>query len=127
MTIPFLDLIPSLRKPNSRKLPERPPLRLAGINQKVFLNQWGEPETQFGLNRLGKLDKLGTLFLLTNDIEETPLSVWIYKKKESVLLFTKEKLISHSSFKKFVHESRLSMSHSNPIQNMDAMNVASHS
>jgi hypothetical protein len=78
MAIPILDLISNFWKARPRQIPERPHLMLTGINQKVFLNQWGEPETQLGLNHLGKLDKLGTVFLLTTDTEETPLSVWIY-------------------------------------------------
>jgi len=101
MTIPVLDLIPNIRKPPVRQVPERPHLMLTGINQKVFLNQWGEPEAQVGLNQIGKLNKLGTLFLITGPEEETPLSVWIYKKKDSILLFTKKKLVSHFSCKQF--------------------------
>jgi hypothetical protein len=101
MAIPGLDLISNLRKSRLKQVPERPHLMMTGINQKVFLNQWGEPETQIGLNQLGRLNKLGTLFLITDPVEKTHLSVWIYKKKDSILLFTKEKLISHFSCKKF--------------------------
>src|SRR5512139_3655582 len=106
MTIPSLDLISNLRKPYSRQVSERSHLKLAGINRKVFLNQWGEPETQLGLNRLGKLNGLGTLFLITDQVEEVPLSVWIYKKRDSILFFTKEKLVSHFSCRKFKIEER---------------------
>lgn len=77
---------------------------MTGLNQKVFLNQWGEPETQVSLNQLGKLGKLGTMFLITDPTEQAHISVWIYKKKNSILLFTKEKLVSHFSFKKFGYE-----------------------
>ena len=101
MTIPVLELIPNSRKPGPRQLPERPHLMLAGLNQKAFLNQWGEPETQINLNRLGRFNNLGTIFLITEPTEEAHLSVWIYKKKDRILFFTKEKLISHFSFKKF--------------------------
>ena len=101
MTIPLLHLMPNIRKPGSGQVRERPHLMLAGINQKVFLNQWGEPEAQVGLSQIGKLNKLGTLFLITDPNEETHLSVWIYKKKDRILFFTKEKLISHFSCKKF--------------------------
>lgn len=99
--ITVLDLISSFCKSRSRQVHEQPHLMLTGINQKVFLNQWGEPETQVGLNQLGRLNKLGTLFLITEPTKETPLSVWIYKKKDSILFFTKEKLVSHFSCKKF--------------------------
>jgi hypothetical protein len=61
----------------------------------------GEPETQVALNQLGKLDKLGIMFLIADPAEAAQLSVWIYEKKNSVLLFTKEKLVSHFSCKKF--------------------------
>lgn len=97
MAIPVLDLISNFRKPSSRQVPERSHLMLAGINQKVFRNQWGEPETQVALYQLGKLDKLGTMFLITDPAEAAQLSVWIYEKKNSVLFFTKEKLVSHLS------------------------------
>jgi hypothetical protein len=101
MTIPGLDLTSNLRKPRPKQVPERPHLFMAGLNQRVFLNQWGEPETQVSLNQLGKLNNLGTMFLITDPSQEGHLSVWIYRKKHSLLLFTKEKLVSHFSFKKF--------------------------
>jgi len=100
MAIPFLNLVSNIRKPRPRQLSERPHLMLAGINQKVFLSQWGEPETQVALNQLGRLNKMGTLFLITEPTEETLLSVWIYKKRDRILLFTKKRLISHFSCKK---------------------------
>jgi hypothetical protein len=101
MTIPVLDFISHVRKSRSKQIPERPHLFMTGLNQKVFLNQWGEPETQVSLNQLGTLSKLGTMFLITDPSEGAHLSVWIYKKKNSILLFTKEKLVSHFSFRKF--------------------------
>jgi len=95
-----LDRISNFRKSRPRQIPERPHSMLRGINQKVFLKQWGEPETQLGLSQLGKMEKLGTIFLVTDRAEETPVSVWIYKKRKSILLFAKEKLVSHFSCKK---------------------------
>jgi hypothetical protein len=104
MTIPGLDLISHVKKSRQRQAPDRPHLFMAGINQKVFLSQWGAPETQVSLNQLGKLNKLGTMFLITDPAEEAHISVWIYKKKNSILLFAKEKLVSHFSFRRFEHE-----------------------
>ncbi len=100
MTPPVLDRISNFHKSRAREAPERPHLMLTGINQKVFLKEWGEPETQLSLSQLGELERLGAIFLVTDHIEETPLSVWVYKKKKSILLFAKEKLISHFSCKK---------------------------
>jgi hypothetical protein len=100
MIPPVLGLILNFRKLCPRETPERPHSMMTGLNQKIFLNQWGEPETQLGLSQLGKSERLGAFFLITVLAEETPLSVWIYKKKKSILLFTKEKLVSHFSCKK---------------------------
>ena len=77
---------------------------MKGLNQRVFLSQWGAPETQVGLNQLGKLSKLGTMFLITDPAEQAQISVRVYKKKNSILLFAKEKLVSHFSFRRFKHE-----------------------
>ena len=104
MTIPGRDLVSHLRKSRSKQAPENPHLFMKGLNQKVFLSQWGEPETQMSLNQLGKLGTLGTMFLITDPAEEAHISVWIYKKKNSILLFTKEKLVSHFSFRRFQEE-----------------------
>ena len=101
MTIPGLDFISRLRKSRPKEIPERSHSFMAGLNQKVFLKQWGEPETQVSLNQLGRLSKLGTMFLISDPAEEAHISVWVYKKKNSILLFTKEKLVSHFSFRRF--------------------------
>ena len=104
MTIPGLDIISHLRKSRPKQVPEQPHLFMKGLNQKVFLSQWGAPETQVSLNQLGRLSKLGTVFLITDPAEEAHISVWIYKKKNSILLFTKEKLVSHFSLGRFKQE-----------------------
>ena len=104
MAIPGLDLISHLRKSRPKQIPERPHLFMKGLNQKVFLSQWGAPETQVSLNEIGKLSNLGTMFLIADPAEEAHISVWIYKKKNSILLFTKEKLVSHFSLRRFSQE-----------------------
>ena len=101
MAIPGLDLITHFLKSRPKQAPERSQFFMKGLNQKVFLSQWGAPETQVSLNQLGKLNNLGTMFLITDPAEEAHISVWIYKKKNRILLFTKEKLISHFSLKRF--------------------------
>ncbi len=77
---------------------------LAGIHQTLFLNQWGEPETQISLKRLGSLDKLGSIFLIEDPVKEARHSIWIYKKKDRILFFTKKRLISHSRWSEFREE-----------------------
>ena len=100
MIPPVLDRVSNFRKSRPREAPERPHLMLTGINQKVFLKEWGEPETQLNLSQLGELKRLGAIFLVTPDVAQTSLSVWVYKKKKSILLFAKEKLVSHFSCNK---------------------------
>jgi hypothetical protein len=104
MVIPGLNLISHLRKSRHKQIPEHPHFFMTGLNQKVFLSQWGAPETQVSLNQLGELKNLGTMFLITDPAEAAHISVWIYEKKNSILLFTKEKLVSHFSFKRFRQE-----------------------
>jgi len=113
MAIPGIDLISYFWKARRKQMPERPHLFMAGLNQKVFLNQWGKPESQLTLDQLGKLNQLGTMFLISDPTEEARLSLWIYKKKNCVLLFANEKLVSHFSCKKFrseLEERRASLS-----------------
>jgi len=74
---------------------------LAGIHQTLFLNQWGVPEIRIGLKRIGSVDKLGSLFLIEDSAEEAHYSVWIYKKRDRILFFTKKKLVSHSRWSEF--------------------------
>jgi len=101
----MLTSVPSLF-PSFLKSPARPSrghqhLMLAGISQTIFLNQWGEPETQINLKRLGSLDKLGSIFLIEHPPGEAQHSIWIYKKKNRILFFTKKRLISHSRWSEF--------------------------
>jgi len=74
---------------------------LAGISQTVFLNQWGEPETQVGLNPLGSMNKLGSLFLVVDPTDEVHHSIWIYKKRDRILFFTKKRLTFHFKWSEF--------------------------
>jgi hypothetical protein len=94
-------LISNILKGPSRPSRGNPHLMLAGIHQTIFLNQWGEPETQIGLKRLGSFDKLGSFFLIEDSAGEVHHSVWIYKKRDRILFFTKKKLISHSRWSEF--------------------------
>ena len=95
------NLIPSFVKGSSQPSRGNQHLMLAGIHQTIFLNQWGEPETQISLKRLGSLDKLASVFLIEDPVKEAHHSIWIYKKKDRILFFTKKRLISHSRWSDF--------------------------
>ncbi|HUL32127.1 MAG TPA: hypothetical protein VLZ03_16870 [Thermodesulfobacteriota bacterium] len=99
----MLTLVPNLMSNLLKRSPgaSRQHLMLAGISQTLFLNQWGVPETRIGLKRIGSLDKLGSLFLIADSPEEACYSVWIYKKRDRILFFTKKRLVSHSRWSEF--------------------------
>ena len=94
-------LIPSFTKAPPKPSRGNQHLMLAGIHQTLFLNQWGEPETQISLKKLGNLDKLGSIFLIEGPGKEAHHSIWIYKEKDRILFFTKKRLVSHSKWSEF--------------------------
>ena len=82
----------------------RPHVMLAGISQAVFLKNWGEPDVEIPLRRLGKLCEGGTLYLTVNSGDEADHSVWIYRKKDRILFFTEKKLHCHFKWSGFERE-----------------------
>jgi hypothetical protein len=95
------NIIPGFIKGLSKPSRGNQHLMLAGLHQTIFLNQWGEPETQVDLRRLGSFNKLGSFLLVADTDGEAHHSVWIYKKRDRILFFTKKKLISHSRWSEF--------------------------
>jgi hypothetical protein len=68
---------------------------LAGINQTIFLNNWGVPEIKISLDRLQGYYELDSLSLNTEPNEEDSHTVWIYEKKDRIFFFKRGKLVSH--------------------------------
>ncbi len=101
----MLAMVPSLMvsflTPSPKPSGRTQHLTLAGIHQTLFLNQWGIPETQIGLKKVGSLNNLGSLFLIQDSAEEAHYSVWIYRKRDRILFFTKKRLVSHSRWSEF--------------------------
>jgi hypothetical protein len=73
---------------------------LAGISQTLFLKNWGEPDTQISLKKLGSLQQ-GTLYLSVDSEDDAYYSIWIYKERDRVLFFAKKKLIVHFKWSGF--------------------------
>jgi len=101
----MLTLVPNLIS-NLLRGPSRPPrnnshLMLAGINQTVFLNQWGVPEIKISLDRLQGSYELDSLSLSTEPHEGDYHTVWIYEKKDRIFFFKRGKLISHFRWREF--------------------------
>jgi hypothetical protein len=96
----------SFLKPSPGPSEKTQHLMLTGIHQTLFLNQWGVPETQIGLKKVGSLGKLGSLLLIQDSAEEAHYSIWIYRKRNRILFFTKKRLISHSRWSEFRETSK---------------------
>jgi hypothetical protein len=95
MPIPFLSVIQNLGKRQPSHAAERHHLMLTGMSQSLFLNNWGDPDTQISLKKLASFNGRRTLFLTVNSEDVADYSVWIYKNRDRVLFFTKKKLIIH--------------------------------
>ncbi len=101
MAIPVLSLISNFCKPR-RKYPTRPVhLKLAGMNQEIFLHQWGAPEIDITLESLQRFFSLDFLPLNSDSPENNPITVWIYEKMDIFVLFSKGKLIAHFKWSEF--------------------------
>lgn len=79
-------------------------LMLAGIYQAVFLNQWGLPEIQIDVTRLKDSLRLDPVTVAMEAAPEGLHSLWIYKKRNSVLFFTKRRLVSHFTWRGFAEK-----------------------
>jgi len=104
--VPALSYLSTLLKPQARQ-PLRtvgsPHLMLRGIIETVFLGQWGMPEIKISLNDLKAFFILDFLTVNIETAENEFDEVWIYEKRDMILFFKEEKLISHfiwSQFKK---------------------------
>jgi hypothetical protein len=74
---------------------------LAGINQKVFVNQWGSPEVRINLDQLQGSYQQGSIALTPDSNEEVLHSVWIYVKHDRICFFTNKRLVSHFKWSAF--------------------------
>jgi len=76
-------------------------LILAGLNQKLFLNQWGEPEIKISLDQL-QGSYAPKQVSINNEINpEDKYTVWIYEKKDRIIFFKRGSLISHFKLSEF--------------------------
>ena len=101
MMIPVLGLISNLCEPQIGPWVGRTHRLLAGLNRKVFLNQWGVPDIQLSPDHLLESFKLDFLCLKSDPLEKNPLTVWIYEKKDTLLIFRGNRLIFHFKWNAF--------------------------
>lgn len=91
----------NLFKPRSSLPKQKTHLMLAGINQKIFLTQWGEPDLKISLDRLQGFYSPRQILLKTEVTPEDHYTVWIYEKKDRIFFFKRGSLISHFKWSQF--------------------------
>jgi hypothetical protein len=123
--VPALSYLSTLLKPQVRQPPKMegsPHLMLRGINETIFLGQWGIPENKISLNDLKAFFILDFLTVSIETAENEYVAVWIYGKKDMILFFKEEKLISHFKWSQFKTRFRRPdhrgfESHGTPLEN----------
>jgi hypothetical protein len=69
---------------------------------RIFLSRTGgEPESRIPLKKLGHFYSRGILYVMIGSDEDADCSIWIYRKRDRILFFTKKKLISHFKWSGF--------------------------
>jgi hypothetical protein len=101
MAIPIFNLISNLWKSQPKHTMGLTRPRLAGINQAVFLSQWGMPEINVSLGQLQTFFKLNLPFSHHEFTETESLTAWIYKTRDVFLVFRRGKLIFHFKWSEF--------------------------
>jgi hypothetical protein len=109
MAIPVLSVISNFRKPRLKYRTGQIHLKLAGMNQDIFVRQWGAPEIDITLENLERFFSLDFLPSSINTFENDPATVWIYEKMDMFVLFSKGKLIAHFKWSEFKERFRKPM------------------
>ncbi|MGQ9777002.1 MAG: hypothetical protein ACUVQ9_07285 [Thermodesulfobacteriota bacterium] len=88
-------------KPLSSYPRQKTHLILAGINQKLFLTQWGEPELKISLDRLKGFYSSQHISLMTEVGPDDTHTVWVYERMDRIFFFKKGNLMSHFKWSEF--------------------------
>jgi hypothetical protein len=100
MGIPGLLLISSYWRRKQSRNGRSHHLMLAGIFAEVFLKEWGHPEFEIDTTKLKEHWELSPAVRVST-LPEGFHSLWIYKKRNTILFFTKKRLVSHFTWKGF--------------------------
>jgi hypothetical protein len=101
MTNPFLRVVQNLGEKERRRQMGPHPLMLTGIRQDIFLKNWGEPEFQISLKKLGDFQSQGAMYLIVSSDDEADCSILIYKSRDRILFFRKKRLNTHFKWSRF--------------------------
>lgn len=114
MLIPFLKPISNILKTRYMPAKSRHHLMLAGINQRVFVNQWGNPDIRIGLDRLHGYYESDIMVLNEEPGTDDFNTVWIYEKRNRIFFFRKGRLTSHFRWNDFKDKWKSSQEDNNP-------------
>ena len=124
MAIPVLALITNLCKPRPKYPQGQIHLKLAGMNQDIFIRQWGEPEIDTTLEKLKRL--LSFDFLPFSDtFENDTTRVWIYEKMDMFVLFRKGNLVAHFKWSEFRERSKKTAAEMDSVPRKPYSSIAS--
>ncbi len=101
MALHVLGFISNLYKTQSRRKMGGAHLMLSGINQDIFLRQWGTPEININVEDLQEILRLDFLPVNNDSAEKETLAAWIYEKMDIFVLFRRGKLIAHFKWSEF--------------------------
>lgn len=97
----FRSILNNFFKPHPSYMRQNTHLMLAGINQKIFLAQWGEPDLKISLDRLQGLYSPSKILLKTDVTPEDTYTAWVYENKDRIFFFKRGSLISHFKWSQF--------------------------
>lgn len=98
----FRSFFKNLFKPRSKFLSKnKTHLMLAGINQKIFLSHWGKPDLLISLDRLEGFYSFNQISIQNEISQGDQYLVWIYEKRDRIIIFKKGSLISHFKLSQF--------------------------
>ncbi len=104
----------NLFKPRPTYPKQNTHLMLTGINQKIFLAQWGEPDLKISLDRLQGFYSSRQILLKTEATPEDYYTVWIYEKRDRIFFFKRGSLISHFKWSQFKNRLKRSSFENHP-------------
>jgi hypothetical protein len=101
MIIPLLNAVQKWGRKQPSHVVARHHLMLTGINQTLFLKDWGDPEARIPLKRLGGFYRQQAIYLVAHSDDQVDYSIWIYRKKDRILFFIRKRLIAHFKWSAF--------------------------
>jgi len=99
-------------------------VKLAGINQDLFIREWGEPDIDTTLEKFKRFFSLDFLPSIRNPFENDTTRVWIYEKNDMFVLFRKGSLMAHFKWSEFKEKSKKTAAEIDPAPRKPYSSIA---